>query len=87
MPKTTIKAASVTMLSGMPKRYIRPTEMNVLTGMVTAATKADRKGKRIIITTMITTMASARLIKKSFTDSPTTLAWSAMRLTVTSVGR
>ena len=86
MPSTTISAASVTVLSGMPQAYISPTEMKVERGMVMAATTAERHGKRNIITTMMMAMATNRSRRNDETESPTTFASSAMRATWTSDG-
>ena len=86
MPSTTISAASVTVLSGMPHRYMTPTEINVESGMVMAATMAERSGKRSIITAIMMAIATNRSRRKPRTESPTTLAWSAMRCTSTSAG-
>ena len=70
----------------MPHRYMIPTEMKVDSGMVMAATMADRNGKRSIITRMMMAMATNRSRRNECTESPTTLAWSAMRCTLTSAG-
>ena len=86
MPSTTTSAASVTVFSGMPQRYIMPTDMKVDIGIVSAATMADRSGKRSIITTMMMAMATNRSRRNECTESPPTLAWSAMRCTLTSAG-
>ena len=86
IPNTTMRPASVTMFSGMFAKYMMATEMNVLSGMVMAATMAERKGKSTIITRMITAIDSNRSRRKSRMLSPTTFGWSAMRVSVTSSG-
>ena len=86
MPRTTISAAKVTVLSGMPHRYITPTDMKVDNGMVMAATSAERNGKSSIITAMMMAIETKRSRRNEWTESPTTLAWSAMRSTETSSG-
>ena len=86
IPNTTMRPASVTMFSGMLAKYMMATEMNVLSGMVMAATMAERKGKSTIITRMITAIDSNRSRRKSRMLSPTTFGWSAMRVSVTSSG-
>ena len=72
IPSTTMSPASVTMFRGMWEKYMNATEMNVLSGMVMAATMADRSGKSIIITRMMTTIESNRSRRKSRMLSPTT---------------
>ena len=86
IPSTMISAASVTMFSSMFARYIMATEEKVLSGMVMAATMAERKGKSIIITRMMMSIDSSRSRRKSLTLSATTLGLSAMRVSVTSSG-
>ena len=46
MPNTTIKAASVTVFSGMPQAYMTPIEIKTLIGMEVAATNAERNGEQ-----------------------------------------
>ena len=60
--------------------------MNVLNGMVMAATIAERNGKSIIITKMIIAMEINRSRKNELTLSPTTFGWSAIRVITTSSG-
>ena len=86
IPNTTIRAARVTMFNSMPAIYIIPTEMNVLSGMVMAATMALRSGKSTIMIRMMMTIEMSRSRKKSRTLVPTTFGWSAMRVIVTSSG-
>ena len=74
IPSTTTSAARVTVLSGMPNRYMIPTEMKVDSGMVMAATMADRSGKSSIMTRMMMAMATNRSRRNECTESPTTLA-------------
>lgn len=74
MPSTTTSAARVTVLSGMPHKYMTPTEMKVESGIVTAATTADRSGKSSIMTRMMMAMATNRSRRNECTESPTTLA-------------
>ena len=66
---------------------MRPTEMKVLSGMVAAATTAERQGNSISITRTMTIMLSIRLTRKSFTLSRTTCGKSVIRLILTSSGR
>src|SRR5574340_689686 len=75
IPRTTTRAARVTVLRGIPNRYIMPAEMKVFNGMTIAATSAERNGKSIIITIMITTIAIIRSRRKETTDVFTTSAW------------
>ena len=86
IPITTIKAASVTIFSSIPAIYIMATDMNVLSGIVMAATIAERRGKRTIITRMITAIEMSRSLRKSRTLLPTTLGWSAILVIITSSG-
>ena len=86
IPSTTIRAASVTVLSSMPAAYITATEINVLSGTVMAATMALLMGNSTIITRMIINIEMSRSRRKSLTLSPTTFGWSAMRVSVTSSG-
>ena len=86
IPSTTIRAASVTVLSSMPAAYITATEINVLSGTVMAATMALLMGNSTIITRMIISIEISRSRRKSLTLSPTTFGWSAMRVSVTSSG-
>ncbi len=72
MPSTTMRAASVTMLSSMPIIYMMPTEMNVLSGMVMAATMAERSGNSTIMTRMMMNMEMSKSRRKSDTLLPTT---------------
>ena len=62
------------------------TETNVLSGMVMAATMAERRGKSIIMTRMMTTIEMSRSRRKSLTLMLTTFGLSAMRVTFTSSG-
>ena len=86
IPSTTMSAARVTMFSSMPIIYIIATLMNVLSGMVMAATIAERSGKSTIMTRMMMTIEMSRSRKKSLTLMATTFGWSAMRVIVTSSG-
>ena len=86
IPNTTISAASVTMFSSMPAINMTDTLMNVLSGMVMAATMAERNGKRTIITRMIMAIEMSKSRRKSLTLVPTTFGWSAMRVILTSSG-
>ena len=86
IPSTTISAARVTMFSSIPAIYITATETNVLSGMVMAATMAERRGKSTIITTMMIIMATKRSRRKLVTLRLTTFGLSAMRVTFTSAG-
>ena len=67
IPKTTISAAKVTVLSSILTIYIMPTEMNVLSGMVMAATMAERNGNNTIITMMMMTIEMSKSRRKSVT--------------------
>ena len=78
MPNTTIKAASVTVFSGMPQAYMTPIEIKTLIGMEVAAT---------IITKITTTMDTNKSRTKELTESPTTFGWSAIRRIETLSGR
>ena len=86
IPSTTIRAASVTVFSGMPTVYMMAIDMNMLIGIEVAATTADLKGNRIIITAITIIMAMNRSRTNEVTDSSTTLGWSAMRLMETLLG-
>ena len=79
IPNTTINAASVTVFSGMPVTYITPIEIKILIGMDVAATTAERKGNRIIITRITMMIETKRSRMKEVTDSFTTFGWSAIR--------
>ena len=81
-----MRPASVTMFSGMLAKYMMATEINVLSGMVMAATMAERSGKSTIMTRMMTAIDSKRSRRKSRMLSPTTFGWSAIRVRVTSSG-
>ena len=65
MPSTTMRHASVMVFNGMSMAYMMPTEMNVLSGMVMAATMALLRGKRIIITSTMMAMEMTRSRRKS----------------------
>ena len=86
IPRTTMSAANVTMFSSMPIIYMIDTEIKVLSGIVMAATMADRNGNNTIITRMMMSMEMSRSRRKSLTLRLTTLGWSAMRVMVTSSG-
>ena len=86
IPNTTMSAANVTMFSSIPAIYIMATETNVLSGMVTAATMADRKGNSTIITRMMTAIEMSRSRRNELTLMATTLGLSAIRVMVTSSG-
>ena len=60
--------------------------MNVLSGMVMAATMAERRGKSTIMTRMMISMEMSRSRRNSLTLVFTTLGWSAMRVSFTSAG-
>ena len=87
MPNTTIKAASVTVFSGMPQAYMTPIEIKTLIGMEVAATNAERNGNNTIITKITTTMDTNKSRTKELTESPTTFGWSAIRRIETLSGR
>ena len=53
------------MFSSMPTAYMMPMLVKVLSGMVIAATMAERMGNRIIITRMITIIDSIKSRRKS----------------------
>lgn len=74
IPSTTMSAANVTVFKGMPHIYMIPTEMNVAKGIVIAATRAGRKGNKIIMTRIIITIAIINSCRKEETESPTTFA-------------
>ena len=74
IPSTTIRAASVIVLSGIPARYMMPTEMNVVTGMAVEATSAELNGKRIIIVRMMTAIEMNRSRRNELTLALTTPA-------------
>ena len=86
IPSTTMRAARVTIFSSMPIIYMIDTETNVLRGMVTAATMAERMGKSTIMTRMMMIMAMIRSRRKEVTLSDTTLGLSAIRVIFTSLG-
>ena len=87
IPNTTMSAARVTVFSSIPAMHMIPTEMNVESGMVMAATMAERKGKSTIITNIMMTIEMMRSRRKSLTLELTTLGWSAMRVMFTSSGK
>ena len=74
IPSTTISAARVTVLSGMPHKYMIPTEIKVAKGIVIAATSAERNGNKIIITRIMIIMAMINSCRNEETESPTTFA-------------
>ena len=74
------------MLSSMPIIYMIATETKVLSGMVMAATMAERRGKSTIMTRTMMAIEMSRSRRKSRTLVPTTFGWSAMRVMVTSSG-
>ena len=86
IPNTTISAASVTMFSSIPIIYITATLTKVLSGIVMAATIAERMGNSTIITKIIISIDISRSRRKSLTLVATTLGLSAMRVTFTSSG-
>ena len=86
IPKTTISAASVTMFSSMPIIYMIATLTKVLSGMVMAATMAERMGNSTIMIRMMIAIEMSRSRRKSLTLIATTLGLSAMRVTFTSSG-
>ena len=86
IPSTTIIAARVTIFSSMPTMYMMATDTNVLSGMVIAATMAERSGKSTIITRMIIIIEIIRSRRKDVMLTDTTLGLSAMRVTLTSSG-
>ena len=86
IPNTTIIAASVTMFSSIPIIYMIDTLTNVLSGMVMAATMAERNGKSTIMTRMMINMAMSRSRTKSRMLLLTTFGLSAIRVTFTSSG-
>ena len=61
IPRVTIRAAKVTVLSSIPKAWNRPSDVNMVIGMVEAATRATFMGSRSIttITTAHTAMSSS----------------------------
>ena len=82
-----MRAASVTIFSSMPAIYMMATETKVLSGMVMAATMAERRGKSTIMTRMMMAMDMSRSRRKELTLIATTLGLSAIRVMVTSSGR
>ena len=86
IPSTTISPAKVMVLSGIPHKYITPTEQKVERGTMAPATNAVRHGKRMSITRMMIIIDSNRFFKKSFTERSTTWLWSVMHWMVTSSG-
>ena len=60
--------------------------MNMVIGMVDAATNATRKGSRSITTMTTATIAMMSSCRKFDTLSSTTFGWSVMRKMLTSVG-
>ena len=79
MPRTTIRAASVTVFNSMPKRYISPMLTAVQTGSPELAMSALRMGKSSSMTAMTTIMEMAKSRRNELTDFCTTLGWSVMR--------
>ena len=71
----------------MPAKYIIATDTKVLSGIVTAATTAERNGNSTIITKIITAIEIRRSRKNELTLIATTLGLSAMRVMVTSPGK
>lgn len=61
--------------------------MNIVMGMVEAATSAVRIGSSSITTTTTATMAIINSLRKVVTLAETTSLWSVMRNVVTSCGR
>ena len=81
-----MSAARVTIFSSMPAMYMIATETKVLSGMVMAATMAERKGKSTIMTMMMIAIEMSKSRRKSVTLMLTTFGLSAMRVTFTSSG-
>ena len=86
MPRTTIRAASVTVLSGMPVAYIAVIVRAVMTGRPDEAMRAERSGNSISITKMTTSMEISRSRRKAKTERLTTFGWSVTRVRVTLSG-
>ena len=72
IPRTTISAAKVTVLSSIPAMYIIATEINVLSGTVIAATIALLIGNSTIITMIMMSIEISRSRRKSVTLRLTT---------------
>ncbi len=69
IPKTTIKAAKVTVFSSIPINLNIPIDMNTVIGIVDAATSATLIGSKSITTITTATIAIKSSPKKLVTDS------------------
>ena len=79
IPSDMISTASVTVLSSIPKALNSPRDMNMVMGMVDAATRATLMGSRSMTTITTATMAMTSSSRKFATLSLTTWLWSVMR--------
>ena len=86
IPSTTIKAARVTVFSSMLNVYMMASDMAVQIGIPELATKAERIGKSINMTSMTTMMEVTRSRRKDHTESPTTFGWLVILVMVTLAG-
>ena len=86
IPNVTIRAANVTVFNSIPKAWNSPSEINIVTGIVEAATNATRKGRSNITTIMTAITAITSSCRKLSTLSLTTWLWSVIRKIPTSSG-
>ena len=86
IPRTTMSAASETVLRSIPAMNITARATAVHTGTPELAIRADFIGKSISITRMTTSMEITRSLRNERTDTPTTFGWSVILLRFTLSG-
>ena len=79
IPKTKIRAASVTVFNSIPVTNISPIQIAVQTGRPVAAMRAVRNGKNISMTAITTRIEMMMSRKNDTTESFTTFGWSVIR--------
>ncbi|MPM20071.1 hypothetical protein SDC9_66498 [bioreactor metagenome] len=79
IPRTTIRAASVTVFISIPSAYINAHVAAMEIGIPEAATRADFTGKSMSMTTITTRMENTRSCMNDCTESSTTFGRSVMR--------
>ena len=79
MPSTAISAASVTVFSSKPMKYMMPIVAAMHIGTEVELTSAVRSGNSISITKITISIASIRSFRNDRTDWSTTFGWSVMR--------
>ena len=79
MPSTKMSAASVTVFSSIPVKYISPSAIAIHTGTPVLATRAVRRGKSMSMTRITTTIEMSMSRRKEETEASTTFGWSVIR--------